>query len=123
MIRNNNSVKSVYADNETNELYIDDTIITTGVTEFIQSAIDIVKDWPENNIDQVGKNIDHHLKITYFNDKDTKNIELKGKYPNNFYQLSKLIFKHQDPIFYETKERLLTTKNNTNKEDFYYESR
>lgn len=110
MIRNNNSVKSVYADNDTNELYIDDTIITTGVTEFIQSAIDIVKDWPENNIDQVDKNLDSYLKITYFDNKDTKNIELKGKYPNNFYQLSKLIFKHQDPILYETKERLLTTK-------------
>ena len=49
MIRNNNSVKSVYADNETNELYIDDTIITTGVTDFIQSAIDIIKDWNNND--------------------------------------------------------------------------
>ena len=56
MIRNNNSVKSVYADNDTNELYIDDTIITTGVTEFIQSAIDIIKDWDNNDDNNETKN-------------------------------------------------------------------
>ena len=118
MIRNNNSVKSVYADNDTNELYIDDTIITTGVTEFIQSAIDIIKDWDNNDDNNENDQFfNQSLKITYSNDKEIKNIEIKGNYPSNFYKLSNLIFKHQDPILYAIPENQLTHKDYKNKED------
>ena len=117
-IRNNNSVKSVYADNETNELYIDDTIITTGVTEFIQSAIDIIKDWDNNDDNNENDQFfNQSLKITYSDDKEIKNIEIKGNYPSNFYKLSNLIFKHQDPILYAIQENQLTHKDYKNKED------
>ena len=107
-IYTNNRIKSIYADDETNQFTINDVVITKGITTFIQSALSLIKNWPDKLVaeDEIIKEFDRHYKIAYEENGVAKLIEADGKFPDDFYKLSNLIFSYEDPIMFQTQQEL-----------------
>ena len=107
-IYTNHRIKSIYADDETNQFTINDVVITKGITTFIQSALSLIKNWPDKLVaeDEIAKEFDRHYKIAYEENGVSKLIEADGKFPDDFYTLSRLIFSYEDPIKFKTQQKL-----------------
>ena len=107
-IYTNHRIKSIYADDETNQFTINDVVITKGITTFIQSALSLIKNWPDKLVaeDEIAKEFDRHYKIAYEENGVSKLIEADGKFPDDFYKLSRLIFSYEDPIKFKTQQKL-----------------
>ena len=100
-------IKSIYADDETNEFSVGDTIINKGSTTFIHTVVNLVKDWPEQIVAEEGQGRDVHYKIAYEDNGVAKVLEADGVFPKDFHKLSSLIFSYEDPIAYQTQKLTL----------------
>ena len=81
------------ANSETNTLLYDGEIIECDVVDFVDKAIDIMKDWPEKMIDfSILDWVEY--KVTFDDGSgDIRNVNGFGKTPENFEDLVKLIRK------------------------------
>lgn len=100
-------IKSIYADEETNQFTIGDVEINKGVSSFIRTALSLIKNWPEKLVAEEGKGRDCHYKIAFEEGGTSKLIEADGKFPEDFYKLSNLIFSYEDPIMFKTQQKQL----------------
>lgn len=100
-------IKSIYADEETNQFTIGDVEINKAATTFIRAALTVIKNWPERLVAEEGEGSDCHYKIAFEEDGTSKLIEADGKFPEDFYKLSNLIFSYEDPIMFKTQQNQL----------------
>ena len=106
-IRTFGKSKFIYADDETNQFTINDTVIKKGATEFIRTALDIIKNWPEKLVAEEGRERDRYYKITFEESGALIRMEADGDFPEDFYKLSNLIFAYEDPVLFATQQMKL----------------
>lgn len=109
-IYNHGNIKSIYADEELNQFTIDNTEITSGISNFIHSTMNIISNWPDKITNENGDN-DLKYKIAFSDGNTAKRIESYGKLPNDFYKLSKLIAYYEDPVLYKTHHNFMPKNN------------
>ena len=101
------TIKSIYADEETNQFTIDDVEINKGASTFIRTALNLVQNWPERLVSEEGKSRECSCKIVFEKGGTSKLIKADGRLPDDFYKLSNLIFSYEDPIMFKTQQKLL----------------
>ena len=102
VIRDSGKVKYIYADEELKDFRIDDIEIYKGVSTFVHTAINIVKNWPEQLGTPESSKIDFRYTIGYDDGNNSKTLQSYGEFPEDFYKLSNLIFSYEDSVSYNT---------------------
>lgn len=110
LIRLHNSQISVFADETTGVFTIDEKRLSSGASSFVQSAIELFKNWPKNIDAEIPSHLKMEYKIAYDDGKQSTFLSAKGRFPKDFYKLTNLISSFKDPLEYMANASMYKTK-------------